>query len=208
MTQEQQPGTTQQTSPAGKAIASPGRRRFVTGLATGSVLMTVASKPAMAGTWCTPSAWVSGNLSREELPNSCGGRSPGFWRTQDRQWPSHYKPGTCKNSGPGNCNVYNGDGTPFHQAIGDGTGPFFGTTFGDHSMMQVIWKQGHGDPYQLGAHICAALLNAATIPEYGMSEHQVIEIWYQLETQGFYQPSAGDLMTKQDVVAFIQNTFG
>lgn len=189
-------------------VASPGRRRFVTGLATGSVLMTVANRPAMAA-WCTPSAWVSGNLSR---PNgqvkSCGGRSHGFWRTQPKNWPSRYRPGTCKNGGPGTCTDYKGDGTPFHQGVGNGTGPFAGSRFGELTLMQVLWLQGNSDPHKLGGHFVAALLNSITIPNYGLSEATVIDMWFQLETQGFYLPPSGAAtMTPEDVAEFLQNTF-
>lgn len=73
--------------------------------------------------------------------------------------------------------------------------------------MQVLWLQGNEDPYQLGAHMVAALLNAASIPDYGMSVRQVISIYGQLARRGYFQPSAGDPMSPQEVVLFIQNTF-
>lgn len=197
-----------EATPAGggdRPAISPGRRRFVTGVATGSILMTVANRPALAGV-CTPSAWVSGNLSPRTDQESCGGRSPGFWKANVQRWPSLYDPGTCKNKGPGTCNKFNDDGTPFHQGVGDGSGPFFGSTFGALTLMQVLWLKGHEDPHQLGAHIVAALLNAVTIPEYGMTEADVVEIWFQLETKGFYEVS-GIVMDAEEVVRFIQNTF-
>jgi hypothetical protein len=185
------------------------RRRFIKGIATGAVLITVASRPAM-GAWCTPSAWVSGNLSAHDDADTCGGRSPGYWATQPDRWPPQYRPGTCDDDEHGTCKKYESDGTPFHNITNSAglTGPFYNNgTFKTLTMMQVLWLGGGGDAYQLGAHLCAALLNAATIPNYGMDEATVKEIWRQLATQGYYQPSVGTPMYPQDVVAFIKNTF-
>lgn len=224
MSQQEQADTQQSkavdTTPVeGGSGPSSSRRRFVAGLATGSILMTVASRPAIAGgggkggggkgdwkkgAWCTPSAWVSGNLSNNHSKQNCGGRSPGYWKTDPKRWPSKYKAGSC-NKGKGTCTDYKNDGTGFHQYKG---GPFAGSFFGNKSMMQVLWLQGHSDPHQLGAHIVAAFLNAATIANYGMTRSMVVDIWYQLSTQGFYQPSPGaPVMTAEEVVDFIQNTF-
>jgi hypothetical protein len=203
-------------APEGGAAPSSSRRRFIAGLATGSIVMTVASRPAIAGggggkgdwkkgAWCTPSAWVSGNLSQNQSRQSCGGRSPGYWKANANRWPSKYKPGSCARGGKGNCSDYKNDGTAFHQYKG---GPFAGSFFGNKSMMQVLWLQGHSDPHKLGAHIVAAFLNASTIANYGMTPSMVVDIWYQLSTRGFYQPSPGaPVMTAEEVVLFIQNTF-
>lgn len=227
MPQQEQADTQQSkavdTTPVeGGSGPSSSRRRFVAGLATGSILMTVASRPAIAGgggggkggggkgdwkkgAWCTPSAWVSGNLSNNHAKQNCGGRSPGYWKANASRWPSKYKPGSCSSKKGGNCTDYKNDGTAFHQYKG---GPFAGSFFGNKSMMQVLWLQGHSDPHQLGAHIVAAFLNAATIANYGMTRSMVVDIWYQLSTQGFYQPSPGaPVMTAEEVVDFIQNTF-
>lgn len=214
MTQQTQPhdrdGENGQTGNLQGRPVSVERRRLIKGVATGSVLMTVANRPAM-GAWCTPSAWVSGNLSQpDKLRKTCGGRSPGFWRTRVERWPSRYSPGTCATSTPGTCTSYNDDGTPFHMALINAAGlrgVFYGTTFGTRTLMQVLWLEGSGDPYRLGAHIIAGLLNAATVPDYGMNENMVKEIWRQIEMQGYYQPSVGDPMYPQDVVKFLQNTF-
>ena len=75
-------------------------------------------------------------------------------------------------------------------------------------MMEVLWSKGHEDPDKLGAHIIAAYLNAKTIPEYGMTPKQVLDMYNQLERRGYYQPGgAGAPMSRQEVVMFIQNTF-
>jgi hypothetical protein len=203
---------------------SPGRRRFVTGLAGGSVLMTVASQPAMAGL-CTPSAWVSGNLSQVGGKHRrCGGKPPKHWRDKPKQWPSRYRPGNCKKDDKGkgkggghgggfghddrDCNgKYASNGTPFHRGYGDGSGACRGSSFGDKTMMQLLWEQNNSDLHRLGAHVVAALLNASSIPNYGMSEETIADIWLQVESRGYYKPPHGEAMSVEDVIRFLQNTY-
>lgn len=183
---------------------SDSRRRLIKGAAVAPILMTVVSRPVL-GAQCTPSAWVSGNLSDHgHERDTCGGRSPGYWQTnRHNRWaPTGYYPGTKvdeSNEGFGT-DPYKDDGTKFHAV-------FAGTHYGNKTLMQVLWLEGHQDQYQLGAHIAAALLNAASIPDYGMSVDDVKEMYKQLELTGYYQPSAGDPMTPEAVVLFIQNTF-
>ncbi len=201
-----QDSTTEQASPVTETC-SDSRRRLIKGVAGATpLLMTVASRPVL-GAQCTPSAWVSGNLSdhgHEKM--SCGGRSPGYWKTAARRWRrTGYHPGTCTMKHHGICRTYNNDGTPFHSSRRGGV--FAGGFYGDRTLMQVLWLDGGADPYQLGAHIVAALLNAASNPGYGMSVADVQDMYRQLEFKGFYQPSSGEPMTTQECVLFIQNTF-
>jgi hypothetical protein len=214
------------------------RRRILKGAAVvAPLMMTVASRPVLGmGARCTPSAWVSGNLSdHKDDRYSCGGRSPGYWKTNPQRWQgTGCIPGTYggeesrhqsrlrkrswgaksgydeKHNWYGTTKSYNSDGTPFHQfsRLGRHRGIFTGRVYGDKTMMQVLWSKGHEDPYQLGAHIAAAYLNAKTIPEYGMTPKQVLDMYNQLERRGYYQPSSGGApMSRQEVVMFIQNTF-
>lgn len=182
-----------------------GRRRILKGATVAPLLMTVASRPVL-GAQCSPSAWVSGNLSDHgHERDTCGGRSPGYWKTnRHHRWASTgYQPGTPigdeKNDNGTACN-YHEDGTKFHHV-------FAGSQYGNKSMMQVLWLTEGEDRYQLGSHIVAALLNAASIPDYGVSVEDVKEIYRQLELTGYYQTSTGETMTPQAVVLFIQNTF-
>lgn len=183
---------------------SEARRRVLKGAAAVPVLMTVVSRPVL-GAQCTPSAWVSGNLSDNGKDRICGGRSPGYWQTnrQDRWAPTGCYPGTplpSKKNANGTTNAYQADGTKFHSV-------FSGSQYGNKSLMQVLWLDGTEDRYQLGQHIVAALLNAASIPDYGMSVEDVKEIYRQLELLGYYETSTGETMTPEAVVLFIQNTF-
>ena len=92
------------------------KRRLLKGAVVAPLLVTVASKPVLAGI-CTPSAWVSGNLSDHNKERECGGHSPGYWKTKPGQWPGPYKPGTCKAVSK---HEYKGDGTRFHDIFAGG----------------------------------------------------------------------------------------
>ena len=135
-----------------------GRRRFAKAGAAGlPVMLTLASRPVWAHR-CTISGMISGNDSSPgELP--CEGCTPGYWGQHPEKWPGPYTAGGCKQGWNGNhcaSNDYDDTGTKFKQVF---TGD---TRFGeDLTMMQVIHLGGNEDPYQLGAHAVAALLNAA-----------------------------------------------
>jgi len=201
------------------------RRRILKGAAVAApLMMTVASRPALGmGARCTPSAWVSGNLSdHKEDRHSCGGKSPGYWKNHDWGGTGCY-PGSgewSKWSGKwGGGSKWNkwskdyksdSDGTPFHEFSRSGRrrGIFPGRFYGDKTMMEVLWSKGHEDPHQLGAHIIAAYLNAKTIPDYGMTPREVVNMYDQLRRTGYYRPgSGGHRMSAEEVVLFIQNTF-
>jgi len=182
------------------------RRHLLKGIGVSApLMMTVASRPVL-GAQCTPSAWVSGNLSDHgKMRMSCGGKSTTYWKNNPAHWAgTGYLPGSCAHKHAGLCKAYKSDGTPFHRSAG---GVCAGSAFGNKTMMQVLWLRGRQDSYRLGGHIVAALLNAATVPDYGMSQDDVLEMYRQLVTGGYYQPSSGPIMTAQDCVRFIRNTF-
>ncbi|OOC11459.1 hypothetical protein [Thioalkalivibrio halophilus] len=56
------------------------RRLGKAALGTAPVLMTLHSAPLKAaGANCMASGWVSGNTSKHDEPEECGGRTPGYW---------------------------------------------------------------------------------------------------------------------------------
>jgi len=185
------------------------KRTFLKGAAAmAPVIMTVASRPVF-GAQCTPSAWVSGNLSDHgKLNLTCGGHGPGYWKTNiDGRWnATGFFPGSCINPGIGTCTEYDVDGTRFHLGFTSG-GVFEGRRFGALTLMQVLWSKKNSDPSQLGAHIIAALLSASTVPNYGMTVRTIKDMYRQLENTGTYKPSIGDPMNEQEVVLFLRNTF-
>lgn len=167
-------GAQSESSPSDEVNQS---RRKLTGAATlgVSAVFTLASRPVWANQ-CTISGMASGNLSS---PDNivCAGCTPGYWINHPMNWPAPYLPGTCLEcqvTGSGNkCKAWKNDGTVFP----------FPSTFKDQgkTMMQVLAMTGNEDPYQLGAHAIAALLNsAATYPgnfSFGYLPGDILGLW-------------------------------
>ena len=163
------------------------RRQFLIKGATYSapVIMTVAASPVLAN-HCSVSGALSGNLSRPgDDDHICVGLTPGYWGQHPREWNQlGFFAGECEDGWSGNhCshNEYKDNGTPFDSGLG---GPFDDSRFGDETMMQVIQKGGNDDMYQLGAHACAALLNATKFEndgdpytEFGYTPQQIIDMY-------------------------------
>ena len=147
-------------------------RRKLTGAALGvSAIFTLASRPVWANQ-CTVSGMASGNLS---TPGGvvCAGCTPGYWLNHPMNWPAPYSAGTCLECNGGNkCKEWDDDGTVF---------PFPSTTYDGKSMMQVLAMNGNQDPFQLGAHAIAALLNSAAVYpadySYGYLPGDILALW-------------------------------
>jgi len=203
-------------------------RRKLTGAGLGaSAIFTLASRPVLAGVCQSPSAAVSGNLSQHGTPTTCSGRSPGYWKEHPEEWPTAtYAPGTATNPDPtGNGNGYKNKaenwsgGTLFHPLFSGGLfkadldkNPSTANT--SLSMMQVMQLNngsnpwGLTDPDNLGAHIVAALLNAVTGKTTGvLSDTQVINMWNEWVSKGYFEPTAGVRWTSANIVTYIVSTF-
>ncbi len=147
-------------------------RRKLTGAALGvSAIFTLASRPVWANQ-CTVSGMASGNLS---TPGGvvCAGCTPGYWLNHPLNWPAPYSAGTCLECNGGNkCNAWKDDGTVF---------PFPSTHYAGKTMMQVLAMNGNQDPFQLGAHAMAALLNSAAVYpadySYGYLPGDILNLW-------------------------------
>ncbi len=206
---------TGQVETTGTAFVSSQRRKLIKGVAIAApVMMTVASRPVL-GAQCTPSAWVSGNLSdtgKEHV--SCGGKTPYYWMKHPREWIG-FKAGNCeeheyldsiKGKTPkhafgktdGKCK----EGTRFHRAEG---GMFPGSEYRGKSMMYVL--KYDNSPDGLARHCVAALLNAASIPDFGISQKEVLNIYKQLVSTGRYKPAVGDPISRYEMIEFFKNTY-
>ena len=204
--------------------ADESRRQFgKAGLAVGSaVILTLASRPVLAGYACkSPSGFQSGNVSQHGPGYTCSGRTPGYWQThyQYYQWPSPYECGSCKPGTPhqGNtCNSvddWNNDGTKFKDVFscneyGRYAGYKDNTNSYAYSLMQVLWMTGYQDSAQLGAHIVAALLNAAMGWTDGVLSVQAVkDIWNEYDATGGYVPTAGATpWTAAEIVDYLEST--
>lgn len=185
-------------------------RRRLTSVGLGmSAIFTLASRPVLAAQCNSPSAAASGNLSQHGTPTECSGRTPGYWKNPVHQtaWPSPYTQGTCSSQGKG-CSSspekWTG-GTLFHAVFG-------GAKFKTLSLTQVMALndndyKGIRDQDNLGAHIAAALLNAASGKTKGvLDEIAVIGMWNEWVNKGHFEPSAGVMWNSAQIVMYLQTT--
>ena len=210
------PDTSPEASP--NSEINPSRRRLA-GAALGvSAIFTLASRPVLAADQCmSPSGAVSGNLSQHGTPTLCSGRTPGYWKTHSGSWPSPYLPGSC-NAG-NSCNLVQNwkGGTLFHplfsgtQFMADLDGKP-GTPKTSLSLMQVLMLNngsnpwGLADPDNLGAHIVAALLNAKAGLTPVLSETDVIGIWNEWVSKGYFEPTANVQWNSAQIVDYLKTT--
>lgn len=213
-------------------IAGPVRpvdiaRRNLTksGLAVSGVLLTLNSRSALGGNLVchSPSGFLSGNASAHGIQPSCNGLSPGYWGTHPEQWPSPYLAGKCGGGKSGKSSLDSSsqpskspnlnsctkasdwtEGTDFRNVFncyGNGT------IYAQYSMMQVIWLTGHQDPYQLGAHLVAAMLNLKAGYTPVLTEGVLLGIYNEWNRKGYFEPTAGVQWYAPDIVAYLQSTF-
>ena len=206
-------------------VVDPTRRRLTGAALAGSgVLLTLASRPVLANGVClSPSGFQSGNLSRPSLGNlPCSGRTPGYWGEKNSirrgDWAAaSSEPGKCT-SNSGNCSL-----TEWHDANGN-----IATKFCDvfpcsgqlaiyqyvpdsfpakkMSLMQVIHLNGSQDPYQLGAHLVAAYLNAKSGKNLMPSVPVVLAIASSLASSPTYSPAPGVTWNSEQVVRYLKTT--
>lgn len=206
------------------------RRLTKAALGSSALIVTLASRPAIGCVAQTASGFQSGNTSpgAGSLPQPCAGRSPGYWGEKnsygmDSEHPAGdwalagRFPGVCKNST--DCNKYTNwtderdqhgyvirRATRFADEFST-VGNFKAFADKDLSLMQIIHLSGREDPYQMGAHLSAALLNAASGKNPLPTVEQVMAIAYQFDRQGYYEPTAGVQWYAQDIKAYLTSTW-
>ena len=162
------------------------KRQFIKALGATTILGVIPGTSSLAGNSCTISGNMSGNMSQvndEVCVTYVLGRTPGYWENHPEYWPNslglaQISPGICVdiNGNSENCKTFE-------------SGTFFDTCFPQNfyiqfdglTLMDVIKLEGNTDPYQLGAHAVAALLNAITFGSdgYGYSPDDVIALYHQ-----------------------------
>lgn len=161
-------------------------------------LWLVASRPAHAiATECQqPSAYGSMNTSGPgRTPVSCSGRAPSYWADPANfaKWPAPYYAAMDRNGG----DVLP---TQFHA-----TG-CTGSYFGGRTMVDVLQMEGQGGYADLGAHVCAGMLNAAAGLTPVLTVPRVIEIWNECSSRGYYEPTAGERWYPEQVCSYLRTT--
>lgn len=198
--------------------ANPGRRKLTSAGLGMSAIFTLASRPVLAAQCTSPSAAASGNLSQHGDAVVCAGRTPGYWKQpqHSKEWVAPYSQGTCSGGSAGKGSIgcmesperWTG-GTLFHDVCG---GSNFKVNNKSLSMNQVMIMNnnsyaGLSDPDNLGCHIAAAILNAASGKTDGvLSVMGVIGMWNEWVAKGYFEPSAGAKWNSAQIVAYLQTT--
>lgn len=213
------PHTSMPTSDAPTHSPISTSRRRLTGAGLGvSAIFTLASRPVLAAQCTSASSAASGNLSQHGTPTQCTGRTPGYWKVSQHgeNWPALYTQGTCNEKGGGKGNGGCSE-SPENWAGGTAFHPeFFGIKFkiGDKSlsMNQVMILNNSTylnitDDHNLGSHIVAALLNAASGKTDGVLTVATVKaMWSECQIKGYFEPMAGAKWTPAQVVTYLQST--
>jgi hypothetical protein len=166
-----------------------GRRRFVKGAVAAPVIFTVVSRPAMGGNFCTPSGFLSGNLSNQQ-DISCNGRSPGYWK---RRFPAQYETTTFSQ-------VFGGvwrhqTGVPWDPSI---------------TLKEVLDLADADDQYKFGFHAVGCYFNAVYRDQLGypMTTDDVLKLVGEILMFGIYQdPATGLSMDTLETIDFMKSTY-
>jgi hypothetical protein len=221
--QEHQSGEVTQQAPQdiGELAKSPdkSRRSFAkSGLVASGVLLTLSSRPVLGELVCkSPSGFESGNLSFHGTPITCAGLSPVYW-INNTGWPTPYEADKTKTrsvSKSDDENKKEGERTRSSTITTIDLGTKFANVFycsgyGKHlasfTLMQVIGLDGQGDPYQLGAHCVAALLNAVSGKTPVLTKEQVINIFNEFDSKGYFEPTVGIQWGPGQIVTYLKTT--
>jgi hypothetical protein len=170
---------------AHSGLKSAGRRRFgKSGIAVSGVLVTLASGPVLGDIVCkSPSGALSGNLSSHGTPPVCTGVSPGYWKNHT-DWP-----------------IANRDTVKFKTVFTTTPGSPYGTV----TMLTLLDHQDY-DTNNLGMHLVAAYLNAMAGRTPFLTVETIKSMWTEIQTVGYFTPTAGTHWTSAQVVAYITST--
>ena len=190
-----------------KPLRSEARRRLLHGgLGTTPVLLTLVSRPVLGQVVCTsPSGYVSMPTSAHGTPQTCMGRTPGFWKQDQKfsEWPSPpYFPVTT--TGPGGHTA-----TTFNSVLGTPSPYSNSQTFLD--VLRTEDQAFSGPPDDVARHVVATLLNIQKGWVPVLTKDQVKNIWRSYintggGTAGFFEPTAGVRWDHGQIVAYLLST--
>lgn len=190
---EQQNGAAEKPSAAASAAMSAkglARRRFgKAGAGASGVLLTLVSQPGMACEICkAPSGSLSGGLKSHTGPApACVGRLPAYWKGQSG-WPAGLSAKTSFNA--------------IFSCTGSNRYTYGRATFGDILSGLPFDK----NKSNVGMHLCATYLNVRSGKIGFLTKEQVVNIWNELQLQGFYRPTGELKWDAARVVTYLVGT--
>ncbi|GAB4174593.1 MAG: hypothetical protein Fur0039_16610 [Rhodocyclaceae bacterium] len=223
---------------APRVTVAPRRRRLLTGgMAAAPILLTVASRSALANVCPSPSRVFSGMASPNPSDHfSCNGRSPGYWKTCQHfgEWPldpptvqvfSGHDWSGCSTgtpSQPDKARFVGGDyGASFHALFSAACvmlKPVVAPTSGREVSLWEVFafptdvataSGTSAEKVQLARHCIAAYFNALKFGStYPVTSAQALAMWAD-GSCGSYCPLASctDPWTPAEIIAYIKGTF-
>ncbi len=190
--------TKPQTDASGADLS---RRKIAkAGLIGAPVLMSLTSRPALGGVWCTPSAVGSGaHASHQPQRISCGGFSPGAWKNDN---------GGGGDDADGIKTTIRFQSSTTFTGLWEDNTPVAWTV--NPTLQEVLDMGGNDDHHEFATHAVAAYLNAyyQTQTGYSMTTADVIGMVNDILLYGsFTPPGASYSWDAEQVVDFIQQTF-
>lgn len=177
------------------------RRRLLRGgLGVAPVLMTVASRPVMAGVCESASSHTSLSGSRVAAADRCSGGSPTYWMSRS------------STSGSSSSTAYLMDVSTSTGSLASITfGSVFGVAggYGDKTFLQVL-ESGHSSSSKdgLAAHLVAAVLNvqAGYTPATVLDVTRAQSIWSDYNALGYFEPTAGIRWDSAQIIDWLKTT--
>jgi hypothetical protein len=192
-------------SVSGKALKVTRRRLLQGGLAAAPVLMTLASRPVLAGPVQTPSAFTSGNTSTPIRGLTSSGQSPSYWKESQNfsAWRPPYYPGTGTSPLQQKTSLSSVGESGATQAT------LFDSVFAPHyrgkTLLDVL-QLGGGPPDDVAGHAVAVVLNIAAGWTPVITVKIVKQIWSEYITKGYFEPTAGVHWDAAQIVEYFKST--
>ena len=184
------------------AVPNVGRRRLLqAGISTAPVLMTVVSRPVLAGGICqSPSGFVSGNVSNIGMGPACTGLLPADWPSAP-SWPGSYVKGDLSGN----------PGTLFADAA-LGLRPDFAGANSGKSMLYWLDPShgGPGTPYNVARLCIASLLNVAGGRVPVLTKAIIQHLWNEYATNNYYHFHPGSITgavwNEAEIIEYLNTT--
>jgi hypothetical protein len=170
------------------------RRLAKAGIGAVGILSTLESRATMGPMICkAPSGALSGGLSSHYGPApACNGLSPGYWKNHPGAWPV---PTTTWFA-----DVFYVAGNRRYCTVKTRNTNYLCST-----MLNILTPQSF-DKYNLAMHAIATYLNIRSGKISFLSVETLLNMWYQVQTLGYYSPVDGVKWNAEQVKNYLQAT--
>jgi len=166
------------------STANPSRRRFAqSGLGISGVILSLASRPVLGAVVCkSPSGFLSGNASTHGQQPVCQGRSPGYWKNHQGNWPV-------------------ATDTQFSSVFASSPS----SVYAQYTFLQLLTPQ-QDDQHNLGMHLVAAYLNAVSGWTPFLTVETILSMFSEWQSKGTFSPTATVQWTAPEIVYYLKAT--